>query len=59
MLLRERERGGVSATFIQILKAVVLLGDIALDKSVPTPLHLRSYLRYINHYYILLFISSE
>ena len=46
-------------TFIQILKAVVLLGDVALDKSVPTPLHLRSYLRYINRYYILFFISSE
>ena len=42
------ERGGcVSATFIQILKAVVLLGDVALDRSVPTPLHLRRYLRHI------------
>ena len=49
----------MAATFIQVLKVVVLLGDVALDKSVPTPLHLRSYLRYINHYYILLFISSE
>ena len=59
MLLRGKERGGVAATFIQILKTVAPIGDVALDKSVPTPLHLRSYLRYINHYYILLFISSE
>mgnify|MGYP001694733093 FL=1 len=29
--------GGVAATFIQILKTVVPIGDVALDKSVPTP----------------------
>ncbi len=28
--------GGVAATFIQILKTVVRIGDVALDKSVPT-----------------------
>jgi len=28
----------VAATFIQILKTVVRIGDVALDKSVPTPL---------------------
>ena len=38
MLLRGREMGGVAATFIQILKTVVPIGDVALDKSVPTPL---------------------
>ena len=31
-------RGGVEATFIQILKTVVPIGDVALDKNVPTPL---------------------
>ena len=29
--------GGVVATFILILKTVVPIGDVALDKSVPTP----------------------
>ena len=29
---------GVAATFIQILKTVVRIGYVALDKSVPTPL---------------------
>ena len=29
--------GDVTATFIQILKTVVPIGDMALDKSVPTP----------------------
>ena len=41
-------RGGVVATFIQILKTVVPIGDVALDRSVPTPLPLRRYLRRIN-----------
>ena len=40
--------GGVAATFIQILKTVVPIGDVALDKGVPTPLPLRRYLRHIN-----------
>ena len=31
-------RGGVEATFIQILKTVVPIGNVALDKNVPTPL---------------------
>ena len=30
--------GGVAATSIQILKTVVPIGDVALDKNVPTPL---------------------
>ena len=30
-------RGDVAATFIQILKTVFPIGDVALDKSVPTP----------------------
>ena len=33
-----RQRGGVAATFMQILKTVVTIGDVALDRSVPTPL---------------------
>ena len=37
MLPMERRGGGVAATFIQILKTVVLIGDMALDRSVPTP----------------------
>ena len=37
MLLRGRW-GGVVATFIQILKTVIRIEDMALDKSVPTPL---------------------
>ena len=45
---RGRKGGGVAATFIQILKTVVRIGHVALDKSVPTPLPLRRYLRHIN-----------
>ena len=30
--------GGAAATFIQILKTVVPIEDVALDKSVPTHL---------------------
>ena len=37
MLPKGKVRGGVAATFIQILKTVVLIGDMALDRSVPTP----------------------
>ena len=37
MLLRGGVGGGVAETFIQILKTVVHIGDVALDKSVPTP----------------------
>ena len=48
MLPRGKVRGGVAATFIQILKIVVPIGDVALDKSVPTPLPLRRHLRHIN-----------
>ena len=48
MLLMGGEEGGVAATFIQILKTVVPIGDIAVDKSVPTPLPLRRHLRHIN-----------
>ena len=40
--------GGVAATFILILKTVVPIGDVALDKSVLTPLRLRGYLSHIN-----------
>jgi len=29
--------GDVATTFIQILKIVVRIGDVALDRSVPTP----------------------
>ena len=39
---------GVAATFIQILKTVVPIGDVALYRSVPTPFPLRRYLRHIN-----------
>ena len=38
MLPKGKVRGGVAATFIQILKTVVRIGDVALDKSVPTPI---------------------
>ena len=38
MLLMGSRGGGVAATFIQILKTVVTIGDVALDRSVPTPL---------------------
>ena len=58
MLLMGGGGGGVAATFIQILKTVVPIGDVALDKSVPTPLPLRLYLRHINHH-LYIFISSE
>ena len=37
MLLRGSRGGGMTAAFIQILKTVVRIGDVALDKSVPTP----------------------
>ena len=42
------EGRGIAATFIQILKTVVSMGDVALDKSVHTPLPLLRYLRHIN-----------
>ena len=48
MLLRGSRGGGVAATFIQILKTVFPIVDVALDESVPTPLPLRRYLRHIN-----------
>ena len=38
MLLRGSRGGGVAATFTQILKIVFPIRDVALDKSVPTPL---------------------
>ena len=38
MLPKGKVRGGVAATFIQILKTVVRIGDVALDKSVTTPI---------------------
>ena len=41
MLPKGKVRGDVETTFIQVLKTVVLIGDVALDKSVlslsPTP----------------------
>ncbi len=37
MLPKGKVREGVAATFIQILKTVVHIGDVALYKSVPTP----------------------
>ena len=37
MLLMGDGGGGVAATFIQILKIVVPIGDVALYRSVPTP----------------------
>ena len=37
MLLRGSSGGGVAETFIQILKTVVPIGDVVLDRSVPTP----------------------
>ena len=48
MLPKGDVRGGVEATFIQILKTVVHIGNVALDKGVPTPLPLRRYLKHIN-----------
>ena len=48
MLLMGREGGSVAATFIQILKTIIPIGNVALDKSVPTPLPLRRHLRHIN-----------
>ena len=41
MLPRGRMGRGVAATFIQILKTVVRIEDVVLDKNVPTPLSLR------------------
>ena len=38
MLPKGKMGGGVAATFIQILKTVVPIGNVALDKNVPTPL---------------------
>ena len=38
----------MEATFIQILKSVVSTENVALDKSVPTPLPFLRYLRHIN-----------
>jgi len=35
-------------TFIQILKTVLRIEDVALDKSVSTPLPLYRYIRHIN-----------
>ena len=37
MLLMGGEGGDVTATFIRILKTVAHIGDVALDRSVPTP----------------------
>jgi len=37
MLPKGKVREGVATTFIQILKTVVHIGDVALYKSVPTP----------------------
>ena len=48
MLPKGKKGGGVAATFIQILKTIVPIGNVALDKSVPTPLPLRRHLRHIN-----------
>ena len=41
MLLRGSRVGCVATTFIQILKTVVRIEDVVLDKNVPTPLSLR------------------
>jgi len=38
----------VVATFNKILKTIVRIEDVALDKSVPTFLPLLRYLRHIN-----------
>ena len=48
MLPKGKVRGGVAATFIQILKTVLRIEDVELDKGVPTPLPLRRYLMHIN-----------
>ena len=37
MLLRGSRGGDVAATFIQILKTVVPIGNVVLDRSVSTP----------------------
>ena len=37
MLPKGKKGRGVAATFMQILKTFVHIGDVALDKSVPTP----------------------
>ena len=47
-LLRGRGGGDAGATFIPNLKIVVSTENVALDKSVPTPLPLLRYLRHIN-----------
>ena len=38
MLPKGKKGGGVAATFIQILKTVVHIGNVVSDKSVPTHL---------------------
>ena len=37
MLPKGKKGRGVAATFMQILKTFVRIGDIVLDKSAPTP----------------------
>ena len=37
MLPKGKVRGGTATTFIQILKSVVSIENVMLDKSVPTP----------------------
>ena len=55
MLLMGGGGGGVAATFIQILKTVFPIGDVALDKSVPTPFPSAGTLGNIDNYlYIFL-----
>ena len=47
--------GGVTATFIQILKTVFPIGDVALDRSVPTSFPSAATLGNIDNYlYIFL-----
>ena len=48
MLLMGGRGGGAAATFIKIKKTVIHIGDVVLDKNVPTPLPLLQYLRHIN-----------
>ena len=55
MLLRGRKRGMCGRTFIKIKKTVVPIGDVALDKSVPTPFPCAGALGNIDNYlYIFL-----
>ena len=55
MLLRGCVGGGVAETFIQILKTVVHIGDLALYRSVPTPFPSSGTLGNIDNYlYIFL-----